>query len=207
MKTTLWLALLVAAAPGCGDDTASGADGGIDLAMSLDLGPAGGPVSGAQDDHCAGTDDMGITQPTSQAVCKPDLAGSPQDGGDSGPTFGDTMFNSSGNDDDCKYFVSWTSTPIRRGVPVTFTVVAKNNPDGSAVTGAMIRAEVFLDAMTSAQSSGSVGAESPTGTYTISGVIFQKPGMWTVRFHLFEDCLDFDPASPHGHAAFYVNVP
>ena len=66
---------------------------------------------------------------------------------------------------------------------------------------------MFLDANHAAPSSGGVGAESPTGTYTVSGVVFDKPGMWTVRFHLFEDCLDFDPASPHGHAAFYVNVP
>ena len=38
-------------------------------------------------------------------------------------------------------------------------------------------------------------------------VTFDDKGTWLIRFHLFENCLDFDPASPHGHAAFFISVP
>ena len=33
------------------------------------------------------------------------------------------------------------------------------------------------------------------------------PGKWTVRFHFNEICCDVNSDSPHGHAAFFVNVP
>jgi hypothetical protein len=32
------------------------------------------------------------------------------------------------------------------------------------------------------------------------------PGKWSVRFHIREDCLD-GADSPHGHGAFFINVP
>jgi hypothetical protein len=28
-----------------------------------------------------------------------------------------------------------------------------------------------------------------------------------VRFHFYEDCLDLLPDSPHGHAAYFIDVP
>jgi len=31
--------------------------------------------------------------------------------------------------------------------------------------------------------------------------------MWTVRFHLFEECSDAPADSPHGHGAFFFTVP
>ena len=195
------------AAAGCGDDTAPSPDLGADLSVPQDLGPAGGPVSGPQDVHCSAMGDMGaIVQTTSQASCHPDV-----DAGVIMTDYGDTMYNTMGHDDDCKYQVSYTVTPIRENTDTTFTVTAKSNVDGSPVTGANTIAEVFLmDTQGNthpAPNSNVMTTESPPGTYTIKPVHFDKPGMWTVRFHFFEDCLDYFPDSPHGHAAFYVSVP
>ena len=87
-----------------GDDTPSG--------------PAGGPVAGPQDMHCIQSDGGLITQSTSQADCqyRPPIDAPPLiDAGPDGPPvsdFGATMDNGSGNDDDCKYRVVWTATPI-----------------------------------------------------------------------------------------------
>ena len=52
-----------------------------------------------------------------------------------------------------------------------------------------------------------VTTEQPPGNYTIGPVRFDASGTWTVRFHLNENCLDLTPDSPHGHAAFYLDVP
>jgi len=45
------------------------------------------------------------------------------------------------------------------------------------------------------------------GVYSVGPVRFDQAGRWTVRFHFFETCLDAREDSPHGHAAFYVDVP
>ena len=45
------------------------------------------------------------------------------------PDFGATMFDRQGFDDDCKYAVSWTSTPILENTDVFFTVVATTTVD------------------------------------------------------------------------------
>jgi hypothetical protein len=37
-------------------------------------------------------------------------------------------------------------------------------------------------------------------------VRFDASGKWTVRFHFSADCADAVD-SPHGHVAFFVNVP
>ncbi len=207
IRLTLVAVGFALAAAGCGDDTAPPFDLGSDLSVPLDLGPAGGPVSGPQDDHCGPMGDMGATvQPTSQASCHPDV-----DAGAIMTDYGDTMYNTMGDDDDCKYQVSYAVTPIRENADVTFTVTVKSNVDGSAVTGANTIAEVFLMDMQGnthpAPNSNVMTTESPNGVYTITPVHFDKPGMWTVRFHFFEECLDYLDDSPHGHAAFYVSVP
>lgn len=175
-------------------------------------GPAGGAVSGAQDTHCGTT-----KQATSQASCQPspdagaddaghshaDDAGEP-DGG--GSEYGQTMFNQAGAEDECKYDISWTSTPIYRDTDVTFTLTAKNRADGVATTGAEPDTEIFLDATHPAPNAGTKTVEKGGGVYTIGPVRFDKAGRWTVRFHFFDGCVD-GPTSPHGHAAFYVDVP
>jgi hypothetical protein len=65
---------------------------------------------------------------------------------------------------------------------------------------------VFLDPTHPANVSGVTTTESAPGVYTLGQLMFPSAGKWTVRFHFFENCTDL-PASPHGHAAFYIEVP
>jgi len=196
----------------------------------------GGPTPGPADMHCAG-----MVQPTNPATCSVTDAGSGDDGGggdaategggdDSGGgddggaascAYGDTLYGQESDDDDCKYHVKWTSTPICEGAAgVTFTVTATHKTDGTPLTGIPrgVGAEVFiptsLDASCDTQSThpspntGVILAENPAGSGTYSGnVIFDAPGIWTVRFHFHEECADILPDSPHGHAAYRITVP
>jgi len=181
--------------------------------------PPGGPLFGMQDTHCTAPNGTMITQITSQADCQtsncanegppcsPD-AGPPQpDAAVPEPEFGATMFNNSGNDDDCKYFVTWTSTPIQQNTNVFFTVVATTTVAPGPATGANIFAEVYLDNEHEAPPTNQAAVESPPGTYKVGPILFDAAGAWTVRFHLNENCKDLVDDSPHGHAAFYVDVP
>ena len=128
------------------------------------------------------------------------------------------MDGSEGNDDDCKYHVSWTSTPIAENQDVSFTVTANYLADGmpsSACTNCPVTglntqnfyAEVYLNDTHPAPPTNEVVTPGAAGTYTIGPIQFDAPGKWTVRFHLFELCSDVTDDSPHGHAAFYVDVP
>lgn len=129
-----------------------------------------------------------------------------------------------GDDDDCKYHVSWTSTPICEGTGgVEFMVTAIKQTDGTPVTGGgMYMMEAFT---TTPPDAGTVpgcddGSLHPspttdaamtetaagTGIYKVN-MQFDKPGQWTIRFHFHEECADILPDSPHGHAAFFVTVP
>ena len=189
----------------------------------------GGAVAGAQGTHCDSP-----TGPTVQVVdpaaCTGPLPGSDAGTGDGGvagddggpapdagdigncgdPGYGPTMFGQSGADDDCKYDMTWTSTPICEGQPVYFTVTATTRTsDHSPVTGANPRPDVVLDCTHPIPNSPKAADPSPEtspGTYTVGPVAFDKPGRWVFRFHFFETCNDV-AASPHGHAAFYVDVP
>ena len=49
--------------------------------------------------------------------------------------------------------------------------------------------------------------EIAPGVYKVGPIVFDAPGIWTERFHLFEECSDDPDDSPHGHAAFFINVP
>jgi hypothetical protein len=125
------------------------------------------------------------------------------------------------DDDDCKYHVTWTSTPICEGTGgVTFTVTAVHKTDGTPVAGIPmgIMAETFipttLDAACDTQSmhpgpnTGVYLPETPAGSGIYQGSVqFDMAGIWTVRWHLHEECLDLLPDSPHGHAAFRITVP
>ena len=165
-------------------------------------GPAGGPVAGAADTHCSLPDGGSRSQPVSQASC------SLPPGADAGTTdYGDTMFNSEADDDDCKYHVKWTATAIRENSNVTFTTVATNKSTGAPATGANVDLEIFLGTTHPAPNTSVKTTEGPPGTYQTGPVQFDAKGQWTVRFHLFETCADVAPDSPHGHAAFFVDVP
>jgi hypothetical protein len=169
-------------------------------------GPVGGPVTGALDMHCVENGEQ-VKEPigeclTGAVAADPD-AGAEDPSGD----YGETQFNAEGDDDDCKYHVSWTATPIRVDSNVTFTVVATRLFDDAPATGAGIRPEVFLNSTHPAPSPSKGASESPTGTYKVGPIRFDTPGRWTVRFHFYEDCNDAPEDSPHGHVAFFVDVP
>ena len=188
-----------------GGRTDGGADGPI-------VGPTGGPVGGAQDKHCTEDDGATIVQATSAASCHPE-AGPPDDGGmEAGADAGmepeaPTMFNAEGDDDDCKYHVRWTATPIQQQIEVNFAVVVTTKTNGQPLTGAPIRAEVFLNATHPAPNTTQKSTEGQPGTYTVGPIKFDASGQWTVRFHFHEECDDTVEDSPHGHAAFFVQVP
>jgi hypothetical protein len=142
--------------------------------------------------------------------CTPDCSFA--DGGPDGcdPQYGDTMYNNSGNDDDCKYQTAWWSTPIMKNGNTTFYFTALHTVDGTPATHANVYAEVYLPSANHLSPSANPPVEETpagSGVYTIGPVVFDQSGMWTVRFHLNEDCVDLLPDSPHGHAAYYVNVP
>ena len=178
-------------------------------------GTYGGPVLGAADNHCFQLPDGGspggpmAVQTTAQSSCTPTGidAGPP-----TGPTYGPTMYNASSNDDDCKYVVGYSSTPIQQGTNVTFTVTAIKTADGTPATGAMQGTafpgiEVFLNDHHPAPNTNPSATEVQPGVFTTGPIRFDAPGQWTVRFHFHEECEDLLPDSPHGHAAFFVNVP
>ena len=170
-------------------------------ACSGEDGPVGGPVAGAADTHCTLPDGGVQAQPVSQASCVPT-------GGDAGVIdYGETQFNSEGDDDDCKYHVRFSSTPVRQNTDVSFNVVATQKAGGAVATGAKVDAEVFLNTTHPAPNTTQHVTEGPAGTYNLGPIRFDATGRWTVRFHLFETCADDAADSPHGHIAFFVDVP
>lgn len=193
-------------AMGCGGGSKNKSDMSVVPDMTaLTCSMPGGPVSGAQDDHCEGDGGL-IMQVTNQSSCH---VGAPADAGDDGPDYGATMYNTTGYDDDCKYHVSYSVTPICENTDTYFTVTATiNQPGGGPLTGANTIVEVFNDStQLPANAQNMMTTESPPGTYKIGPVQFPSGGQWTVRFHFYEMCDDYLDDSPHGHAAFYLNVP
>jgi hypothetical protein len=182
----LGITLLFAA---CGDD----ATPGLDMSVAC----AGHPSTGAADKHCY--DDGGahfVTVDPSQCTAA----------GGSTADYGETMYGLTANDDDCKYAVSYTVDPICRNAGTYFIVTLKDATTGVAVPMAKTRAEVFLGDTHPAPNSGATFVESPAGVYKVGPIVFDAAGTWTVRFHFFEDCNDSE-TSPHGHAAFFMDVP
>jgi hypothetical protein len=187
-----------------------------------DAGPAscaapGKPTPGPLDTHCASPDGGAATvQSTSAASCHPD-GGVGDAGASNACPYGTTMYGQESDDDDCKYRVKWSSTPICEGAGgVTITVVVTKKTDNSPLTGAGTVIESFTtspaDASCDDQSnhpgpnSGVLLTEGPPGTYT-GPVVFDTPGQWTIRFHFHGECADLLPDSPHGHAAYHLTVP
>jgi hypothetical protein len=187
-------------------------------------GTPGGPVSGNPDAHC-GTK----SQVTSEAACHPTPTGSgggssSSSGSGSGSSsttgaggstgaggdaseYGETLENAEGDDDDCKYHVKWTSTDIYANTDVTVTAVITTKSDGKPATSGEVDVEAFLNDTHPAPNSDTKVTETTPGTYTIGPVRFDKAGKWTLRFHIHEECSDLTEDSPHGHVAFYVNIP
>ncbi len=195
---SLGLTLSLAACSSSSSGGNGGGSGGTDLTFSTTA-----AVKGDENARCDGVP----AQPTSQSECHITASGDGGGGGGDVPDYGETLYGSKGADDDCKYEVSWQSTEVAQNKDVTFQVVGTSLTDQSAVTGAAIYAEAFLDEHHGAPYIKQTVKEDPKGTYTLGPIQFDKAGKWTVRFHFFEDCTDVSDESPHGHAAFYVQVP
>jgi len=224
------IALGVVVGPGCPSNdcsqmgTTGGATGG-----STQL---GGPVPGIVDAHCwgPGAPDGGLTfmaQAVNSSICYSlDGGSADEDAGVPGSGYGPTNWNVSSNDDDCKYFVGWHSTPISAGAAVTFWVSAQLSTNGAPLTGLAATLDagtglIYLE-VAGAPDGGIGNHSSPTtgadvdiqeipvgsGVYRIGpAAFFDESGLWYIRFHFNANCYDILPDSPHGHAAFYVNVP
>jgi hypothetical protein len=197
--------LFSVAVVGCGGSSnKSGADmsAGADLAANSCVN-GGGPVTGPADRHCY--DDGGgefLTYDPTQ--CTVDAG---DDSGDGGSDFGTTMYGTSGNDDDCKYFVSYTVAPVCENEGISFNVTLEDATTLAPITYmGDVRIEAFLSDTHPANTAATTSTLTAPGVYKIGPVAFDAAGQWTVRFHFFENCTD-SPTSPHGHAAFYIQVP
>ena len=190
-------------------------------------GALGGPVSGAADAHCSGSAPAEVT-PAACTAPEEEAAGgasgeeesSAGGAADCNETrddeYGPTLPNSEGADDECKYQVSWTASPIRRDQDVTFSVTAKSlatdQPLEALADGKLplSRVELYLpcdpEHRAPAQNAKAKFSETAPGVYSASALRFDQAGRWVVRFHFYEECLDGE-TSPHGHIAFFVDVP
>jgi hypothetical protein len=160
----------------------------------------GGPAMGEADTHCGDTAQH-------IGMCVTDATGSDQAAQDEPYK---VSFGSEADDDDCKYHVSFTNSCVTLNQPVTFTLKLTRKEDGAPATGAVPDSpEVFFadDTNHVTPSNDFKAPEGPPGTYEISPIVFDRSGRWVVRFHFFETCSDVPEDSPHGHAAFYIDVP
>jgi hypothetical protein len=163
---------------------------------------------------CATTSDCCTTGFDTGATCVANVCTGPCDENGADGAYGYTHFGTSGNDDDCKYQVSYTASPICENNGTYFVVTASSLATGKPVTGASTFAEVCLS---SSHPAPTIDArppngdqqvvEGPAGVYTVGPVQFDSSGTWTVRFHFNEFCCDVADDSPHGHAAFFIDVP
>jgi hypothetical protein len=216
--TTLLLSCALAASlatTACsGNGGSSGGSGGSSGSggSTSSGGSGGGPVSGPADTHCGST-----SAKVDPAAC---MGGGGSGGGTTttttttsgtatdtgGSEYGPTLYNAEGDDDDCKYHVKFTSTSIAENKDVTFTVTVTSKSDGTPVTGAAPDIEAYLSDIHPAPNTDQKPTEKGMGVYDIGPVKFDAAGKWTVRFHFFESCNDGE-TSPHGHVAFYLDVP
>lgn len=197
---------------GSGGSNGGGGSGGSSSASCSS--PGGADTSMSANDHCKGDGGM-IAQATGKCTM-----GGEEDAGDEeadagplsgvlGGDYGDTNYGTEAFDDDCKYKVSWKSTPICDNADVTFTMTATTTVDDKPVTGAKPYVEAFKvdgNSVHFPAATKQAPTEKSGGVYDIGPIKFNESGQWIIRFHLFEDCSDSED-SPHGHAAFYVKVP
>jgi hypothetical protein len=210
----------VAGAALAGCSSGSSGSGGADSPAGVVIGPP--------DDHCKAGDGgltvqtIGVCDVASQSLVPANAAscsvafttgGSAGnadggvDGAVGGTDFGPTMYGAAGNDDDCKYYLSWTATPIKEGADTFFTVTAIRLADMMPATCAGLSPDVSLNPFVGVPTPPHPSTEIAPGVYQVGPVKFTQAGVWTVRFHLFEECGDSQEDSPHGHAAFFVQVP
>jgi hypothetical protein len=217
------IALLVSALAGAAcSGTSAAPDGG---ATSTGADSPSGVVIGPLDNHCTAGDGgltiqpVGVCQvvdptsvPANTASCNVSFgmdggAAGDSDAGVASSDYGPTMYGSAADDDDCKYFVSWTATPVKQNADTFFTVTLLRLADMAPVSCAGLRPDVSLSISHGVPAPRNPSTESAPGVYRVGPIKFDAAGTWTVRFHFFEECSDAREDSPHGHAAFYVKVP
>lgn len=204
----------VAACSGDDDDNGSagkggtGATGGAGGSGGSDASNQGGFAVCDPTDTCKAADGGRIQLTVDPAECHPDAAAEEQgDGGGDG--YPATNCGNEADDDDCKYHVKVTSTPIIKDQDVTLTVQLTNVVGGAAVSGNALKS--MEQRTVEGVHIGPVEAtftETPanSGVYKTSPIKFDASGRWLIRFHIREDCAD-SPTSPHGHIAFFIDVP
>ena len=172
-----------------------------------------GIVQGEADNHCMGMDPIMVSQASCHATAAPD-AGSSDDGGadgDGGMVMLPVHFGSESDDDDCKYHVSFTTTPVLVDATVTFNVTVTYLASGAPATSADVVLESYLleNPFHVIPNNGTKTTETPanSGKYIMKPIKFNESGRWVVRFHFYENCDDILDDSPHGHVAFYYDVP
>jgi hypothetical protein len=179
-----------------------------------------GAVPGVPDMHCTGVAPIVVQADSCHPPATDAGSGEPDVDGGATPEFGDTIYNSSGADDDCKYSLSFTDSPaVKVNEPMTFKLVLKKLADGSPASGAVdghgngVDIQGFMASSAThtlpntTPSMSAIETPANSGVYTISPVEFDAPGHWVIRFHLFEQCSDSVEDSPHGHGAFFFDVP
>lgn len=207
LSSLAFFALLGLTGVGCSDSDhpidASGGNGDTECAS------ASGPVAGPADSHCRDDDGQSLTQTI--GMCRADGGDDVGAGGDGGADEEyQTLYGFQGYDDDCKYGVLFENSCVALNQPVTFKVTLTRKSDGAPATGATPDSpEIFLldDPSHISPSNNIKAPESPSGVYSIGPIVFDRSGRWVVRFHFFEECSDVPEDSPHGHAAFYIDVP
>ena len=195
--------------------------GTLGVACSDDDGDGGGgeciggegAVAGAADDHCVAEDGSAITQVIGMCV----TGGEATEEGEEGEEHEHEeeeehaiLTGREADDDDCKYHVRFENTCVALNEPVTFKLSLTRKFDGMPGAGTMpAYPEVFLadDPSHISPSNDITAEEGPAGTYEIGPIVFDQSGRWVIRFHYFESCSDLPVDSPHGHVAFYIDVP
>ena len=165
----------------------------------------GGPVAGPTDDHCQGRPAQEIGQCVTGAAATALAQEEEEEEEEMGIFYGREA-----DDDDCKYHIRFENSCITQNEPVTFTVQLTSKTDGAAAPGAEPDGpEIYLadDPSHPSPSNDFTAIEGPPGTYKIGPVLFDRAGRWVVRFHFFETCSDIPEDAPHGHTAFYIDVP
>jgi hypothetical protein len=168
-----------------------------------------GIVQGEADNHCMGVTPIVVSQASCHVTANPDAGASGADGGAMAEL--PVNFGSSADDDDCKYHASFTTTPVLVNTNVTFNVTVTHLADGAPATNADVVLESYLadNLFHVIPNNGTTTTETPanSGKYVMKPIKFDASGRWVVRFHFYETCADILEDSPHGHVAFFYDVP
>jgi hypothetical protein len=191
------------ATPSCSSDSPATPDGGGAGSATTGAGLCASVVMGSDIDNHCNSDDGGVIN--QEATTCPSTAGdASQESGDGGDEYPQAHNGTFAADDDCKYDVTYGVSCDNSGS--TFTVHVKGRATGMPVTGANPSIEAFLTDTHPLPSLPGPATELGNGDYKISGVQFDMDGIWTIRFHFFESCLETEETTKHSHVAFSVNV-